>query len=109
MTGKMGRRVGAGTGKLGKDRETEGPWPPSGTPVPGDEIGQQQQPGALTFFRMELGSEDISPRNRASKRRWVGGRRRRQSGILRHRMKTMGKIEPGVLLDALPQRMRPRL
>ena len=58
---------------------------------------------------MELGSEDISPRNRASKRRWIGGRRRGQRGVLRHRVITVGEIEPGFLLDALPKRVRARL
>src|SRR4029078_3158633 len=81
----------------------------AGAPVPGDEMGQEQKPGALALFRMELGSEDISPRNRASKRRWIVARSRCQRRIVRHRMEPMGEIEPGVLLDSFPQRMRPLL
>ena len=46
----------------------------SGASVPGDEIGEQLQSGALTLFRMELRREDISPRHRASKRRRIIGR-----------------------------------
>ncbi len=44
--------------------------------VPGNEIGEQLQAGAVAFFRMELRREDISPGNGASKRQRVVGRAR---------------------------------
>ena len=52
----------------------------SAVPVPGDEVGEQLQSGAVAFFRMELRREDISPGDGASKRRRIirgaGGQRR---------------------------------
>src|SRR4030095_3482272 len=82
---------------------------PSGAPVPGDEIGQKRKSCALTLFRMELGSEDISPRNRASKRRWIAGCRGGQRGILGHRVITVGERETGALLENRPERVCARL
>ena len=55
-------------------------------PVPGDEIGEQLQSGAVALFRMELRREDISPCDGASKRRRILGGSGRQRRIGRHRM-----------------------
>src|SRR5690606_21242718 len=48
----------------------------SGARVPGDEVGEQLEAGAVALLGVELGREDISPRHRASKRRGVVGGRR---------------------------------
>ena len=52
-----------------------------GISVPGDEIGEQPQAGALALFRVELHGEDISPRYGASKRRRIRGGPGGQAGV----------------------------
>src|SRR5579864_5516428 len=61
--------------------------------VPGDEIGEQAQTRALALFGVELHGEDISPRYRASKRRRVGRRCRRQVRIGGNRMVAVSEVE----------------
>ena len=64
-----------------------------GTAVPGDEIGEERESGALALFRMELRSEDISPRDGASKRRRIVDGRRGQRRVRRHGMVAVGEVE----------------
>src|SRR5437588_76549 len=73
--------------------------------VPGDEIGEQLETGAVALLGMELHGKDISACNRASKRRRVFDRRGGQPRIIRHRVIAVRKVESCVILDATPQGM----
>ena len=65
-------------------------------------IPQKPQTDLLTFFRMELCREDISPCDGASKRcRLIGGARR-QLRVGRFRMIAVRKIESAAVVDAVP-------
>src|SRR4030095_7432810 len=75
-------------------------------PVPDDEIGEKLQPGAVALFRMELRCEDISPGNRASKRRRIVGGSGRRRGVSRVGMIAVREIETRLIGNARPQRMR---
>src|SRR5262245_58455007 len=77
----------------------------SAMPVPGDEIGEQLQAGALTLFRMKLCREDISPGNRASKRKRIMGDPGRHAVIVGLGVITVGEIKTRRFGDAPPQRM----
>src|SRR5678815_4672627 len=79
-----------------------------GVSVPGDEIGQQPQTGALALFRVELHGEDISPRYRASKRHRIRRRTDGKPGLVGHGEVAVREIEALAVVNARPERMRSR-
>src|SRR5206468_3026897 len=81
----------------------------SGASVPGDEVGEQLEPGAVTFLRMELHSKDISLRYCASKRRRIIAGARHEPRVGRRRVIAVREIKPRHIGDTRPERMRSRL
>ena len=65
--------------------------------------------GAVALFRMELRREDISPCNRASKRRRIIGGADRHRGVLGLWVIAVREVEAGAIRNAGPERMGPRL
>src|SRR4029079_2278738 len=55
---------------------------------------------------MELGGEDFSPRNRASKRRAIVDGADGQRSVRGHRMEAVREVEAPPVLDTVPKRMR---
>src|SRR5438067_8872902 len=81
----------------------------SGASVPGDEVGEQLEPGAVTFLRMELHGEDISLRYCASKRRRIIGGARHEPRVGRRRVIAVREIKPCHIGNIRPEWMRLRL
>ena len=73
------RRVGVADSGVAGAGSPRANAPRSVVSVPGDEVGEQRETGAVALFRVELRGEDISPRHRASKRRRIVGRRPRSA------------------------------
>src|SRR5512143_960376 len=78
-------------------------------PVPGDEVGEQLESRAVALLGMELRREDISPCNRASKRRRIVGGAGRQLALLRHRMIAVREVEARAVGNAPPEGVGPGL
>src|SRR5258708_8464478 len=77
----------------------------SDAPVPGDEIREQLETGAVAFLWMELHGKDISAGNRASKRRRAVNAGRHRVPVPGDWVIAVSEIKSRAVVDPPPQRM----